>query len=232
MDITFLLWSVPFFCFSVFHIVVCAMEKNAVADASKKFLMPILLLTVWAFVGFNLHITVFNTIIILLSAGIIFGWLGDVFLIEPKKEKNFIFGTLSFFIGHVFYIIILCLLFQFLPIPTWLTVSVAIAYLLIIIATWIMNKKPKGIIGVGVILYAVLLVAFNSLALFLIIGYSSAGIPPSIITIFIGSTLFLISDAVLSRTIFIGEFPYHRVIVMSTYLAAEFLIAWGICCTL
>ncbi len=232
MNIYFLLWCIPFFLVSIFHLVVCLINNNKLADVSKALLMPMLVFGLWGFISQAKGESVLSQNNILLSLGIIFGGMGDMYLLRQKETHNFIRGVVAFFLGHVFYLIVIFSLLTFLPVPILFIVIASILYIALIVATWFMNKCQKGPIGVAMIVYATLLVGINAIALFLLVGYNLQGgfnsIPLSIINIFIGSLLFLISDAVLSHTIFVKEFPFHRFIVMLTYLAAQFFIVFGI----
>ncbi len=232
MNITFLLWCIPFFAVSLFHLVVCVLNNNKFADISKALLMPMLLFGVWGFMGLTKGQSVFEQNTLLLSLGIVFGGMGDMYLLKQHETQNFFRGLAAFFIGHVFYLIVIVSLISFLPIPPVFVAVAIVVYLVIVIATWFMNKRPKGGIGAAIVVYALLLTGINAIALFLVVGYYMQGgfaaIPQNIITLFVGSLAFLISDAVLSYTIFVKEFPMHRFIVMVTYLAAQFLIVFSI----
>ncbi len=227
-----MLWSIPFFGISIFHLYGCLINNNKMADISKALLMPMLLFGLWGFIGISQGKAVLEQKTVLLSLAIIFGGMGDVYLLKQTIPANFIRGLVSFFIGHVFYLFVILSIFTFLPLPTIFVVIAIILYIAIVIVTWFLNKCPKGGIGIAVILYALLLVSINAIALFLLVGNSMqvgfSFVPQSILYLFIGSLLFLISDAVLSHTIFVKPFPFHRFIVMLTYLAAQFFLVFGI----
>ncbi len=232
MDYTFLLWSIPFFGISIFHLYGCLVDNNKIADISKALLMPMLLFGLWGFIGISQGKTVIEQNTILLSLGVIFGGMGDVYLLKKTHRPSFIRGLTAFFIGHIFYLIVIFSANAFLPLPLEFVVIAIVVYLLLVIAAWFMNKCQKGAIGIAIVLYAVLLASLNVVALFLLVGFALqqglSFVPNNILFLFIGSTLFLVSDTVLSRTIFVKTFPFHRFIVMLTYLAAQFFIVFGI----
>ncbi len=232
MDNNFLLWCIPFFGISAFHLYACFIDSNKKANISKAILMPMLLFGVWGFTAITKGQSVLEQNTILLSLAIIFGGMGDVYLLNQTHVPSFIRGLVAFFLGHVFYLIVILSIGTFLPVPTIFIVIASIVYILLVIATWFMNKCQKGAMGVAMVLYALLLVGINAIALFLLVGYSIqhgfASIPHSLLYLFIGSLFFLISDAVLTHTIFIKTFPFHRFIVMLTYLAAQFFLVFGI----
>lgn len=262
MDMRFFIWAIPFFILSAFHVIACLRQKDHIADISKKLLMPFLIIAV---IGFSLFPSTMyepssaSTIIgdvndhrsvyfindffpylptILLCIALFCGMIGDIFLLGKIKNSNLLKGLGAFFIGHLFYITILLLVFPFMPIPLWFVVTALGVYAMAVFGTWCMNKKPNGVIGVSVVTYASLLATFNYITLLLCAGYifllqdslsPFATIQPSLIRIFCGSTLFLVSDSLLSYTIFVGPLKLGRFFVMISYLAAQFFIAWGIC---
>lgn len=232
MNTNFILWSIPFFVVSLFHLIMCLKENKKLADISKAILMPALLLTLWCYVSFVKKEDVLTTNTILLTLGILFGGLGDVFLLKEKNEQNFTKGLSSFFIGHIFYLFLIFMIVDFFTLPLIPTIIVGIVYLAILFISWIMNKKPKGKIGFAVVIYPALLLSFNAISLYLFVGqgleFGFNSIPFATISLLIGTTLFLISDAVLSFTIFVKQFPKQRFIVMVTYLAAQFFIVYAL----
>ena len=92
-----------------------------------------------------------------------------------------------------------------------------------------MNGSPKGAVGTAVIVYASVLGLFSLLTLFHIMGsiHAGSGVPSPLLKIYIGTLFFLLSDSVLSRTIFFKPFYQSRFVVMLTYLSAQFLIVLG-----
>ena len=103
---------------SVVNVLSIAKDKKLLTNISKPIIMPALLL-------FYISITPSpNTFIIL---AIIFGFLGDVFLIGTGLF--FIAGLLSFLIGHALYIIALLGQVSFSNVPVWFYISI-IPYLL------------------------------------------------------------------------------------------------------
>ncbi len=232
MNNYFLLWCIPFFGVSIFHLYACLINNNKYADISKAILMPMLLFGLWGFTALTKNQEVLEQNMVLLSLGIIFGGMGDIYLLKREHLPNFVRGIAAFLLGHIFYLIVIFSKFTFLPLSAiFITITIAV-YILLIIAAWLMNNRQKGPMGVALVIYATVLASFNAVAFFILAGYSLqhefSNVPSSVLYLFIGSTLFLVSDAILSRTIFVKTFPLHRFIVMLTYLAAQFFIIFGI----
>ncbi len=232
MDITFLLWCIPFFGISLFHLYACFVGSNKKANISKALLMPMLLFAAWGFTAVSKNQSVLQQNTVLLSLAIIFGGMGDVYLLNQHKVQSFIRGLVSFFLGHVFYLIIVFSTVTLPPLPIPFLIIAVVFYLLVIFFSWFCNKRQKGGMGIAVIAYASVLATIHAVTLFLFAGYlfqgSFSSVPPNILMLFIGSTFFLISDSLLAHTIFVKPFPMHRFIVMLTYLAAQFFIVFGI----
>ncbi len=217
---------------SIFHLSMCLAENKKRADFSKILLMPLLFVGMLGYIFTTKGIGSINIFVVLLSAGILFGGLGDYFLIQEKNESNFTKGLSSFFVGHIFYLILIFIVVDFFTLPLIQTIIAGVIYLAILIITWIQLKKPKGKIGFAVVVYVALLLSFNAISLYLFVGqgleFGFTTIPFTTISLLIGTTLFLISDAVLSFTIFVKQFPKQRFIVMVTYLAAQFFIVYAL----
>lgn len=232
MNTNFIIWCIPFFIMSIFHLSMCLAENKKRADFSKILLMPLLFVGMLGYIFTTKGIGSINIFVVLLSAGILFGGLGDYFLIQEKNESNFTKGLSSFFVGHIFYLILIFIVVDFFTLPLIQTIIAGVIYLAILIITWIQLKKPKGKIGFAVVVYVALLLSFNAISLYLFVGqgleFGFTTIPFTTISLLIGTTLFLISDAVLSFTIFVKQFPKQRFIVMVTYLAAQFFIVYAL----
>jgi uncharacterized membrane protein YhhN len=52
--------------------------------------------------------------------------------------------------------------------------------------------------------------------------------PASFFLVFAGSVLFVISDSLIALDKFLTSIPHDRLLVMSTYISAQFLIMMGI----
>lgn len=81
---------------AIVHLISCWRGDDDLRKPTKVALMPVVALTYLAFARMPSLWVV---------AGLLFGCLGDLFLLWPLKNKFFVLGTTSFFLGHVCYLI-------------------------------------------------------------------------------------------------------------------------------
>lgn len=154
----------------------------------------------------------------LLVIGILLGCAGDVLLLD---NRFFMYGLLAFLGGHVFYIA--AFLFQIhregaaVPGGAYFVFPFYLVYILAaarpILAELESKMKTAGYVYMAVILF----MSYVSFLLLCACG-------PRYALTFFGSLLFVLSDTILSRQVFLNE-PDRG--VMETYTAAQALIALG-----
>ncbi len=150
-------------------------------------------------------------------------WIGDVLLMFADQHSLFfISGLVSFLIAHLLYIY----LFQKQTIHNenkshLKFIPLVVVYLLVVLSIlWETLHEMK----IPVTIYAIVI----SLMLFWSIkAYFQWG-KPSNYWVLIGASLFVISDSVLAVTKFHSLIPMSSFWIMSTYLAAQFCIAFAI----
>ena len=81
---------------AIVHLVSCWRGDDDLRKPTKVALMPVVAL---AYLAFSCTPSLW------VVAGLLFGCLGDLFLLWPLKKKFFALGTSSFFLGHVCYLI-------------------------------------------------------------------------------------------------------------------------------
>jgi uncharacterized membrane protein YhhN len=163
-----------------------------------------------------------------LVLAIVFCFAGDVLLMfVSQNASNFMFGLVAFLIAHVFYIMsyrqhkfedgnhalegVQRLRFAF-PIVLAATGLIVILY------------PVLGALKYPVILYALVLMLMVINALFRY-GYTNA---KSFWMVFTGAVLFLISDSTLAINKFLEPVNNGVLIIMSTYILAQYLIIAGL----
>lgn len=209
MTVAPLVAFVPYAVLSVVHLVVLqAAPDPAAVTITKVLLMPALALgVVLAFP------TVRGAVPVLLLTAIALSWGGDVLLTFPG-DLWFVVGLVSFLLAHVAYI---ALFLRLHPrgrrLPAWTLVYVAwyAAFLALL-------GPHLGPLFAPVAVYGLVLGAMAALA---------GGIGGLVA---LGGALFVVSDSVLALGRFLPgyEFSLHDLAVMSTYLAAQGLIAVGL----
>lgn len=162
---------------------------------------------------------------ILLTA-LLFSWIGDVILLFADiAEIYFIIGLVSFLIAHIAY----CVLFNkqntgeiHINKVLFAIGSLVIAFYLIAMVMILMPNL--GDLKIPVIIYAsvistMLLFAFNG---YLIWKKKGA------LYIFLGATVFVISDSILAMNKFHAPIQQSAFFIMLTYLVAQYLIVYGV----
>ena len=133
--------------------------------------------------------------------------VGDVFLMLPESELNFIGGLGSFLLGHVAYIVGILSMHQ----TTTPRLVVGIVLVLVGIATLGQTivrgaYRTDKIFGVPVALYIGVISTMVALAI-------STGRP----VLIVGALLFFASDACIGWSKFVKEFPGYRMAIITTY---------------
>ena len=190
--------------------------------------------------------------LVLLTIGLIFGMIGDIFLdfkiyfktlnmrflcLENDYDILMITGMTSFGIGHLCYIYSS---YTFYPdLVVYLIYSMIAALLLttliFLISIKVMKMNFRKFL-IPCIIYCFLLTTFIFFSIFRLVFYYSL----ANVLILIGSILFIVSDLILSITYFSKEEDYEKkgfmnpeskfmiVLNHTTYYAAQFLIALAI----
>jgi uncharacterized membrane protein YhhN len=202
----------PYLVVAVAHLVILATGPGWAVTATKALLMPLLMLAVVIVArpaaGASARVSV-----PLLVLAIALSWAGDVAL-SFAGTVAFVIGLGCFLIAHVVYIA----LFVRMPRagrrpPAW-----TLVYLVWFAAFLMLLGPHAGVLFVPVALYGLVLGAMAA---------TSAWHGALVAT---GGALFVLSDSVLGLGRFLPgyDFALHDLLVMSSYLAAQGLIAAGV----
>lgn len=214
------------FCLvALFHLITCfgttpSNSTNTLsnyADLSKPLLMPLLgLVAVMILIPAKATTTAW-----LISFALLFGMVGDCFLLNAKDSKRFIAGTIAFFTGHVFYLFLFAPAILRLPVWSWIIAGLAAGG--ITFYSWKSSGGKKNLTGFVVIMYSLMLcvMAFSGIA-GTVSHYTSGSL-----FVLLGAILFMISDSILSATLFTKDFYPSRFIIMATYIIAEICLVTG-----
>jgi len=234
----------------ILYLLICLTVVEAYAEfAGNKVLMfytkPLLLpmIMLYAFVVINHR---WNKALKFLLVALFFSWIGDVSLMltpehpldnslmgVPKSKYFFLLGLSSFLINHLFLISIYRKVttengeslfqqnkFSFLPFLAYGIVMVSV------VVPPVYDNPEKSLATIPVILYAAILLSMAAFA------YNRYGFvnTKSFWLVFIGAVLFVFSDSIIALNFlaFPGFIPKPGFVIMTTYVAAEFLIAKGI----
>ncbi|HSK73527.1 MAG TPA: lysoplasmalogenase [Pyrinomonadaceae bacterium] len=144
--------------------------------------------------------------------GLIFSTVGDVFLIDSRR---FVQGLISFLLTHI------CFIIAFFSTPNLPSLIFYLAYVAFFLSVlW----KHLGNLKIPVFFYSVALALMSWFALsryFELIDLKS-------LFTFLGSVSFVVSDSLLAFNKFKSPFPFAEILILSTYFAAQWLIALSV----
>ena len=191
-------------------------EKNRLQYIFKPLTMATIILSV--ILNISSSPSLYQTMIFV---GLIFSMIGDIFLINQKRF--FIFGLISFLLGH------LCYSAAFLTNSIYLNaaynlVFAAVVYLIYCGILLKILWRNLNRLKIPVIVYSVVLVTMSWLALGV---YFSNPILPAL-DAFVGSVFFVASDSILAFNKFKKPIPLAASWILGTYFLAQWLIAHSI----
>lgn len=150
---------------------------------------------------------------LLIVVGLLCSLVGDVFLMWPRDR--FMAGLVSFLVAHLFYIAAFAS-----GVGTW---SVWAAIVLLVYGASMLGLLWRGFgkLKAAVVVYvaAILLMAWAALSRWWGGGADGGGWAAA------GALLFVASDSALAWNRFKGEFKSAQALILSTYFAAQWLIA-------
>ncbi len=183
-------------------------EHNTIIFMAKPFLMITL---IWYYIVNT------KTVNKLFVAGLFFSFLGDVLLLGTG-ELYFILGLLFFLIAHVFYIIMVIKLLKNTKMTQVLLAS--IPYLIIFTSLLTILYSGLGEMKIPVIVYAITITVLGISSLSLYLQNKNK---THLILVF-GVLIFIISDSVLALNMFYKEQSIYPLLIISTYVIAQYLI--------
>lgn len=160
-----------------------------------------------------------------IGLGLFFGLAGDVFLMFQEINSTFfIWGLISFLIGHIFYISAFYL--DYLTHTdigkkyiNWSLVGFGFFCLLF----YLFLQPYLGSMKMPVLLYAIVI---SLMAVAGISRYDRVN-SFSFKMIFIGAILFIISDSILVINKFVAPFSMGGTLIMATYMLSQYMITMG-----
>lgn len=158
-------------------------------------------------------------------AGLVFSLVGDVLLLMVDKDPNFfIAGLISFLLAQISYITAFYLDFK----SRIVQIKLLLLGALIIFGTYcffLFNYLSPGLgdLKIPVLCYAIII---SVMAISATNRYGKVN-RVSFVMIFLGAIFFLISDTALAIRKFSHEYDYAGIIIMSTYMLAQYYITVG-----
>ena len=157
----------------------------------------------------------------LLLIGLIFCLGGDVFLALPQ-EKMFLYGLVSFLLGHVFYVIAF---FHAAQLNQWTWIGGGLGFVLSGgIYFWL--RPHLGAMNRPVLFYIVIITIMVAAA-WSVIGDNHLRLSGRLL-IFIGALSFYFSDVFVARDRFLRREILNRLIGLPMYYCGQFLLAFSV----
>ena len=153
-----------------------------------------------------------------LLLALFFSWLGDCFLIYKEDTLFFMLGLGSFLLAHIAYIVSFIKFKKVITYPaiTSLVVVFIIYTLVLMYVLW----SGLGQMKIPVVIYAIVLTLMGITG---VVHNIRVNILPVI-----GVVLFIISDSLIAYTKFVGPLYVSGLLIMATYIMAQFLIIQGL----
>lgn len=222
------IFTVLFFTIGIVFIILEAMEGPVFfypGIAVKALIMPVLMVYYHSEVRNN-----YNLFHRLMMVGFFFSWLGDILLqfsnctqeLFFKEETFFLLGLSGFLLTQVFYSIAFNI-----PKGKNKIFTTRIYQLVLIVAyglllIWLLYNK-LGDYKIPVIIYAIVIHVMLASALNRFGKVNGI----SYMLVAIGAILFVASDSMIAINRFLEKFDFARVLIMSTYILAQYFIAFG-----
>lgn len=160
---------------------------------------------------------------IFMIAGLLFSWAGDVVLeLSKNNDSLFIVGLVCFLLAHIMYLIV------FFLTPGKNSILNNRFYLLIPVLIYgviLVSCLYADLAGMRlpVILYTIVILSMLAGALNRIEKVKKV----SFYLVLAGAILFVISDSVIAFNKFVHQFDSSGIVIMSTYVIAQYLIVAG-----
>lgn len=219
----YLYWVYIYVAVVVFHLYSCYVENDYIRFPTKMLLMPLLYLS-------YTYNTSKEKISKTYKIALILGWLGDCFLLTSNKQSPLItMGVVSFFSGHLFFIIsfmrrvgkeqFFSKIGSFIMIFSFCAVLSAFQF-----KVWLFAWTYEYGFHVHCVCYLGMLCAIASFAWMIFLMYLDF----HSLCIGIGIIFFWFSDFNVVRVMFDKNSDGNNFLIMLTYLIAQSLICYGI----
>lgn len=210
--------SIAYFLIGLISIILLNQAAFFPGFISKALIIPVLAIL------FLVNINPFrNRLHLFILAGLFFSWAGDMVL--EFSENNgimFLAGLVCFFLAHIMYLTVFFLTpgkNSIISNRIWLLIPVIIYGLVLVFYLYDDLAEMK----LPVIFYAAVILTMLAGA----INRSEKVNRNSFRLVLAGAVLFVISDSSIAINKFSHKFESSGIVIMSTYIAAQFLIVAG-----
>ncbi|MCS7018046.1 MAG: lysoplasmalogenase [Cytophagales bacterium] len=208
-------WQTAYFAVGAVNLLGHLLKQPILVQVSKPLLMPLLAILFYI----NIHgKKASNTAIYAIIAALAFSFVGDVALMI---EGYFMLGLGAFLLAHVSYIFAFTYLQKFhLSLGRIVLKPVVLLLFAAGIGMYTILSPHLGAMRTAVGVYVAVIVVMAVAAYLLVQRIAGR--------VFVGAVLFLISDSYLAFNKFYTPLPLAGVVVMGTYIAAQWCITKGV----
>ncbi|MHA2039595.1 MAG: lysoplasmalogenase [Promethearchaeota archaeon] len=201
-------------------------ENTKIIYITKPLLMPLL-------ISFYIFGVIEGTSIAqvdwLIVVALIGGMGGDIFLMLKDEDKWFLPGMGSFLVNQIFYIISFFLsITDYGAFNLWGLLLIIPALLILVFTVPRFINKTEDM-KIPVLIYMATILIMHISAILRSADPRLLGLP--FVLVFIGSLSFIFSDASIAVDKWAGEFKNARLIIITTYILAQFYIVLGVLLT-
>ena len=218
------IFLVLFFIFAGIEVFSEYKDNKKIEYFTKPLLMPLLILF---YIFGVVETTSIANVDWLIVVALIGGCAGDIFLMLENEEKWFLFGMAAFFINQLFYIISFFLsISDITNFISWGYFLLGPAILIMVFTVPRFIKKTEDM-KIPVLVYLAAILLMHIATIFRAAEF--LGLP--FVLVYVGSISFIFSDACIAVNKWAGEFTNARLIIMTTYILAQFYITLGVLLT-
>ncbi len=218
------IFLVLFFIFAGIEVFSEYKDNKKIEYFTKPLLMPLLILF---YIFGVVETTSIANVDWLIVVALIGGCAGDIFLMLENEEKWFLFGMAAFFINQLFYIISFFLsISDITNFISWGYFLLGPAILIMVFTVPRFIKKTEDM-KIPVLVYLAAILLMHIATIFRAAEF--LGLP--FVLVYVGSISFIFSDACIAVNKWAGEFTNARLIIMTTYILAQFYITLGLVLT-
>lgn len=198
---------------SVLHLIACYRRYPKIRSVTKVLLMPLLC---------ALYCVVASDVRMFVAASLIFGWIGDVFLLFKSGKIFMLLGVCAFALGHIFYIGAMLSAHPSLHVLMLIPLALCAVWMTFVYRK-LLPYAPNSLRKPG-FLYALLLsgTCLSALYVLLVTG------KPAYLMAFVGGLFFMLSDTLLTGQQYRKELKHGNFYVMLTYIIAQALLVLGL----
>lgn len=209
------LFTIIYFAIAAIEIIADTMHQRLLVYCTK----PLLLISLAIYYYSHINKTKITTEDKIMLAALVFSLGGDV-LLMIREYNLFIFGLGSFLLAHVCYIIVFSKRNKLNSFARILLAMYVLAFVY-----FLRGYIPEGLF-VPILLYALTIATMGIRA-----SERQTDSPKSYQFVLIGAILFIISDSLIAINKFVEPLPQSTLLIMGTYVLAQYLIVKGIIIT-